>query len=261
MAYYRKKRMTRKPTTYKKKRTFRKKVKKTATVDRVVTKNFRFIGATALTTNQSCLIGNSKNLTATNSIAFRPSMIPGTKNFENVYTHYRFDSIKVRFIPQTVTMQVDDMDNGTSASGIAKATPRFYLTRIYGNEIVSDFTYENENSALIDGAKSVQMTKGIGHKWVPNSLSLSQTQRSVGQGIPNTVGYQVQKKTWHSTADMNTLFYGLKYFISSTTADDGEYLYKCIVDAKISWKGTNDANYTSDFGNSATLITPITNTT
>ena len=64
----------------------------------------------------------------------------------------------MRFIPVTVTQQVDDKDQGTSASAIAKSTPRFYLSRIYGNEILSDLTYENENSALIDGAKSVQMT-------------------------------------------------------------------------------------------------------
>jgi len=230
-------------------------------VDIVVTKNFKFIGYTSLTTNQDCLLGNSKNQVATNSIAFRPSMIPGTKNFQDIYTHFRFDSISVRFIPMTVTQQVEDSDTGTSASAIAKCTPRFYLARIYGNELLSDFTYENENSALIDGAKSCQMTKNMSFKWCPNSLTPSQVARASGQSVPTTTGWDVKKKTWHSCNDMNTLFYGLKYLISSTTSDDGEFLYKMLVSAKLSFKGSNDANYTSDYGLTATLISPITSST
>lgn len=229
-------------------------------IDRVVTKNFKFIGYTQFTSNQDCLIGNTKSLGISNNICFRPSLIPGTLNYEKVYTFFRFDSITVRFIPMTVTEQVEDSDVGTSASTISKTTPRFYLTRVYGNEIASDLLYDNENSALIDGAKSCQMTKNMSIKFVPNSLTPSQIQRATGSNMPTITGWDVRKKNWHSTNDMQTIFYGLKYYVSNTLSDNGEFLYKCLVTAKISWKGSNDANYTSEFGTTATLVSPIPST-
>ena len=237
------------------------KKKRVPRVDLVVTKNFKFIGYTAQTTNQDCILGNSKNQIASNNIAFRPNMIPGTKNYSDIYTHFRFDSITVRFLPMTATMQVDDTDVGTSASTLSKATPRFYLTRSYGNEVPADFTYENENSALVDGARSCSMTKPMTFKWCPNSLTPSQTLRGVYSGMPTQTGWDVKKKTWHSCNDMNTLFYGLKYLISSTNSDDSEFLYKMLVNAKISFKGNNDANYGSEFGSTATVVTPFTQAT
>jgi len=255
-----------KRANFRKKRTARRMYRPTGRrvtkpkVDRVVTKNFKFIGYTQFTANQDCLIGNTKSLGISNNICFRPSLIPGTLNYSKVYSFFRFDSITVRFIPMCATLQVDDTDSGTSASTISKTTPRFYLTRVYGNEPVTDLTYETENSALIDGAKSCQMTKNMSIKFVPNSLRPSQIQRATGNNQPATTGWDVTKKGWHSCNDMETIFYGLKYYVSNTLSDNGEFLYKCLITAKLSWKGSNDANYTSEFGTTATVVSPIPST-
>jgi len=146
----------------------------------------------------------------------------------------------------TVDILVDDQDEGTSASNISKAVPRFYFARLYGNELQSEFTWVNEDSAILTARKQCKMTRPCSLGWVPNTLTPSQTTRAsaaASQTQPSTTGWVVKKKQWHSLADTNTLFYGAKYAISNTFQDDGEFLYKCIVHAKISFKGQNDANY------------------
>lgn len=234
---------------------------RTVKVDNVITRNFKFVVATNLTTNQDAVIGNAKATFVTSSMGFRLSLIPGIPNYKACWTHFRFDRLKIRFIPITITAQVEDSNAGTSASGISKATPMFYISRIYGNEVPSDLSYENENSCLMDGARGYKMTRGFTIKWVPNTLTPVQTSRSTSAATlaPNT-GWQVLKKHWHSLNDWGTCFYGLKYAITATNLDDYACLYKCIATATISFKGPNDANYTQG-GGVSTVVIPCTDMT
>jgi hypothetical protein len=239
--------------------------KRTPAVDRVVTRNFKFIARTDQTpTNaQDCLLANAKDVFISDSIAFRLSNIPGITNHKAIYSHFRFDKITVRFMPMTVTMVVDDTDTGTSASGISKSVPRFYIGRVWGNEQVSDVAgWENENSALIDCSKHCKMTRGLTIKWVPNTLTPVQTTRASQstQVFPATTGWKTERKKWYSLKDDNILFYGLKWAISSTSSDQNEFLYKVLVTAKISFKGLVDSNYTQSAGGGTVLI-PITGQT
>jgi hypothetical protein len=238
---------------------------RTPAIDRVITRNFRFVARTDQTpTNaQDCLLANAKDQWVSDSICLRLSNIPGVTNFKSIYTHFRFDKCTFRFIPLTVTAQVDDTDTGTSASSISKCTPKFYVgTRVWGNEVPSDFTWELENSALIDSAKTCKMTRGTSITWVPNTLTPVQTSRATSgtQVFPATTGWMPLRKKWHSLRDDNILWYGLKYGISSTSSDQNEYLYKVIVSAKISFKGKADSNYTQSAGGGTVLI-PITQQT
>jgi hypothetical protein len=58
------------------------------------------------------------------------------------------------------------------ACNISKAAPVFYVSRVWGNDIASDFSWENEGSGLTDSAKSCKMTRAtkIAMTWVPNTL-------------------------------------------------------------------------------------------
>jgi len=194
-------------------------------------------------------------------MGFRVNLIPGVANYKDIYTHYRFDSIHLKFYPLGTEVLVDDADNGTSASGIQKATPIFYYRRLYGDEVPSQFVYSGETSCLVDGARAIKMNRGFSMKWVPNSLGVVQTSRPVNSAsLPPNQGAQIQKKKWHSLNDWGIPFYGFKYGISSTYSDDAEFLYRVIATAKISFKGKNDSNTTSG-GGVGTVVIPFTDMT
>ena len=220
---------------------------------------FKYVATTPLTptSSQGCLLANAKNTFISDSMCWRVSNIPGVTDFRPVYTHFRFDKITVRFLPMSVDMMVEDNDTGTSASNISKAIPRFYFARLTGAEVQSEFTWVNEDSAILTARKQCKMTKPCSLSWVPNNLTPSQTSRSPSgssQTQPPTTGWIAKKKQWCSMADTNMLFYGAKYAISSTFQDDGEFLYKCIVSCKISFKGRNDSNYGVQSSGGSVLI-------
>jgi hypothetical protein len=247
------------------KRRYKRKAKakaksRTPKVDRVVTKIFKYVATTpnTPTASQDCLLANAKNTFVSDSMCWRVSNIPGVTDFRGVYTMFRFDKITVRFLPMTVDYLVDDQDQGTSSSNISKAIPRFYFSRVYGSETASEFSWVNENSAILTARKQCRMTKPCSLSWVPNTLTPSQISRAPNsaQTWPSGTAWVIKKKQWHSLADTNTLFYGAKYAISSTFQDDGEFLYKCIVTCKISFKGRNDSNYGVQTGG-GTILIPI----
>lgn len=226
-----------------------KKVKsRTPKVDRVFTKVFKYVATTPATSAQAqgCLLGNANGISTSDNIGWRLSNIPGVTDYRPLYTHYRFDRLTVKFVPMTVDMLVDDQDEGTSASNISKAVPRFYLSRLWGNEVNSEMVWQNEDSAILTARKHTRMTKPLSFSWVPNTLIPTQTVRASANSstlTPSNVGWMPVRKRWHSLQDTANIWYGLKYFISSTFQDNNEFMYKCLVYAKISFKGQNDANY------------------
>lgn len=233
--------------------------KRTPTVDRVLTKVFKYVATTPSTPTsaQGCIIGNSNGVSQSDSMCWRVSNIPGVTDYRPLYTHFRFDKITVKFLPMTVDVLVDDQDEGTSASNISKAIPRFYFARLWGNELQSEFTWATEDSAILTARKQCRMTKPLSMSWVPNSLMPSQTTRAPSAASttqPATTGWIPKRKQWISLNDTQTLFYGAKYFVSSTFQDNNEFLYKMIVHAKISFRGQNDANYGVQSSGGSVLI-------
>ncbi len=78
----------------------------------------------------------TKNFATEGNFMFRVNLIPGLAPYPEIFTHYRINHIKLRFIPTTVDMQVEDNDVGASTN-IAKQTPLIYVKRLYGNENAS----------------------------------------------------------------------------------------------------------------------------
>ena len=238
---------------------------RTPSIDRVVTRNFKFFAVTdsTPTSAQGCLIGNVKDTFASNNIALRLTNIPGITRMKDIFTFYRFERVTFRFIASTVTQITEDADTGTSASSISKVTPRFYCTRVWGNEPGSQFTWAGEDSCMIDGNRGVKMTRGTKISWVPNTLQPVQTSRAPlasSSTQPPTTGWLPKRKIWCSLQDDEIIWYGLKWATSSTSHDTNEFLYKVLITAKISFKGLEDSNYTQSAGGGTVLI-PFTSLT
>jgi hypothetical protein len=229
--------------------------KKKLVVDYVVDRTIKHLAYSSTTTIGGPFIGNDKNALSTSNFAFRLSLIPGLAPYVSTYTHYRVNHVKIQFIPTTVDMQVEDNDNGTSASGIYKQTPLFYCKRIWGNEDPADMAYTTEDQCLLDGARPVKMTKGFTISFVPSALAAIATTRSSSDlGGP---ALRAEQKKWYSLADTDILFYGIKYLISTTTSDVNEFCYRAILTWNLSFKGINDTFTGNIAGSGVTVVLPI----
>jgi hypothetical protein len=257
MAYYRKR--------YKSKLGKRKSVKtgmvktmkksKAPPADKVFDKNLSFLLYAPTTPSGAGLIGNGKNTIAAGNFGFKIDLFPGLSPYPNIFTYYRINYIKLRWIPVCVDMQVEDNDVGTSASNISKLTPLIYVKRIYGNETTGDLSFSNEDQCLLDGTRPYKMTKNFSIKFVPNSLTVSQTNRNQLSVV--NPAYVVEKKQWYSFQNSDVYFYGIKWLISNTNSDVNEFQYRVVATASLSFKGQNDTLVSSISGNSFTIETPI----
>jgi len=229
--------------------------KKKLAVDYVVDRTIKHLAYSSTTDIGGPFIGNVKNAFSSSNFCFRASLIPGLAPYGSLYTHYRFNHVKIQFIPTTVDMQVEDADVGTSASNIYKQTPLFYCKRLFGNEDSGDLTYGTEDQCLLDGARPVKMTKGFTIKFVPSATAIIATQRSA-TAVTNPA-YRYEQKKWYSFGDDDILFYGIKYAISSTTSDNNEYCYRAVITWNMSFKGINDTFTGNIAGSGITVVLPI----
>lgn len=223
--------------------------------DKIFDKTLSFLLYNNFTTQGGAYMSNTKNNATQGNFLFRVNLIPGLSPYPNVFTHYRFNWIKLRFIPTTIDMQVEDNDVGTSASAIAKQTPLIYVTRVYGNEKPSDLEYNNEDQCLLENTRAHKMTQGFSMKFTPNSLDASQTNRSVTSLV--NPAFSVVKNRWYSFASPDVNFYGVKWLISNTTSDSQEFQYRIVATASLSFKGQDDGTTSSIEGSSITVIAPI----
>jgi len=223
--------------------------------DKVFDKTISFLLYNNFTTQGGAYMSNTKNNATQGNFLFRINQIPGLSPYPSIFTHYRFNWVKLRFIPTTIDFQVEDNDVGTSASAIAKQTPLFYVKRVYGNEVSSDLEFNNEDQCLLDGSRAHKMTKEVRMKFVPNSLEASQTNRSVLSLV--NPAFSVVRNKWYSFASPEVNYYGVKWLISNTTSDSQEFQYRIVATASISFKGQNDGITSSIQGDSITVISPI----
>lgn len=227
--------------------------------DKVFDKTISFLLYNSFTGSGGSYMSNTKNFATEGNFMFRLNLIPGLAPYPEIFTHYRINHIKLRFIPTTVDMQVEDNDVGTSASNISKQTPLMYVKRLYGNENASgalnDLTFSNENECLLDGCRAYKMTKEFTMKFTPNSLDVSQTNRTVTSVV--NPAFSVVKHKWYSFASPDVNHYGVKWLISNTNSDSAEFQYRIIATASLSFKGQMDASTSSIQGDSITVIAPI----
>lgn len=223
--------------------------------DKVFDKNVSFLLYTPQTTQGGAFMFNAKNTATYGNFLFRINLIPGLSPYPNIFNYYRINYIKLRFIPVTVDMQVEDNDVGTSASNIAKVTPLIYVKRIYGNEQTADIDFTNEDQCLLDGSRPYKMTRSFSVKFVPNALTVSQTNRNQLSVV--NPAYVVEKKQWYSFQNSDVNFYGIKWLISNTNSDVAEFQYRIVATASVSFKGQNDTSVSNISGVSYTVETPI----
>jgi len=223
--------------------------------DKVFDKTVSFLLYAPTTPVGAGFIGNGKNSIAAGNFCFKVNLIPGLNPYPSIFNYYRINYIKLRWIPVCVDMQVEDNDQGTSASNISKLTPLIYVKRIYGNEQTEDITFANEDQCLLDGTRPYKMTKNFNIKFVPNALTVSQTNRNILSVV--NPAYVVEKKQWYSFQNADVNFYGIKWLISNTNSDVNEFQYRVVATASISFKGQNDQYVSSISGVSYTIETPL----
>jgi len=233
----------------------RKSKKPKIIADKVFDKTLSFLLYNNFTSQGAAYLSNTKSNATEGNFLFKIGLIPGLSPYPSIFTHYRFNWIKLRFIPTTVDFQVEDADQGTSASGIAKQTPLIYVKRLYGNEQAGDINFSNEDQCLLDGCRPYKMTKPFSIKFVPNSLDVSQTNRSVLSVV--NPAYKVVKKQWYGFSAPDVNFYGVKWLCSNTNSDSGEFAYRIVATASMSFKGQNDTTTSSIDGVGITVISPI----
>lgn len=223
--------------------------------DKVFDKTVSFLLYAPTTPVGAGFIGNGKNAIAAGNFGFKVNLIPGLNPYPSIFNYYRINYIKLRWIPVCVDLQVEDNDQGTSASNISKLTPLIYVKRIYGNEQTEDQSFSNEDQCLLDGTRPYKMTKNFSIKFVPNSLSVAQTNRNQLSVV--NPAYVVEKKQWYSFQNSDVFFYGIKWLISNTNSDVNEFQYRVVATASISFKGQNDNYVSSISGVSYTIETPL----
>lgn len=257
MAYYRKRYKSKLGKRKSGKTRMVKTVKKSKAppADKVFDKTVSFLLYAPTTPVGAGFIGNGKNSIAAGNFGFKVNLIPGLNPYPSIFNYYRINYIKLRWIPVCVDMQVEDNDQGTSASNISKLTPLIYVKRIYGNEQTEDQSFANEDQCLLDGTRPYKMTKNFSIKFVPNSLSVAQTNRNQLSVV--NPAFVVEKKQWYSFQNSDVFFYGIKWLISSTNSDVNEFQYRVVATASISFKGQNDNYVSSISGVSYTIETPL----
>jgi len=239
---------------YKRKRT------RGPSVDRVVTRNFScFAGNESTVSDGLGLCRSVKNVFNVSNIVFNIALIPGVAAFESVFQFYRIDWVKVTFIPTAVNYQVDDMDQGTSASSISKSTPSIFVSRYYGTEDANNTLYVDENAALLAGAKPRSMGKQFSYSFKPNTITVGaqSTRQNMDAAVQNPV-YEVNYgkwlqfgENWSPTGNRQYAnYYGLQWGITSNTSDTAEWCMKVMLKFKISFK-----NYVSNASNNIANVT------
>jgi len=234
--------------TYKPKRlVMRRKMapRKGPKIDKVVTKNFKFIAKTSSTSVvHDCLLSNAKNLFVSNRILIDVQLIPGLATWSMVYQEYRIDNVSFTFLPVATTAFNDDQ--GGDVSSTAKSIPRFYIKVIKGNERYVDRHWTSESAALLDGACSCGMNKPLRMSWCPTQTLVGARDSQITSGT-TLIGPNVPipvRRCWNgfqSIASHPALyFYGLQYGIGSTNADNGEFQYKVVVNVKVSMRNPTD---------------------
>lgn len=222
------------------------------TADKVFDKTISFMLYNSQTSQGAGYLFNTKLAATQGNMSFKLSLIPGLSPYPSIFSHYRFNWIKLRFIPITVDFQVEDSDTGTSASNISKLTPLIYVKRLYGNEAVTDLEFGNEDQCLLDGCRPYKMTKPFSIKFVPSSLAVHQTTRN-STSVVNPA-YKVEKKQWYGFDSPDVNYYGLKWLCSNTNSDTGEFQYRIVATASVSFKGQNDSTTSSISGLAYTVI-------
>lgn len=239
-SYTKKSRKTYKKTGGKSIRTYKRKSSiKAPPVDNVITRDFKFIAKTSLTsTVHDCLLGNISANFICQRMIFDIQLIPGLLNWASVYQEFRFDKVSVSFLPVATSGYV--IDQGGSTSNTAKSIPRFYVKMIKGNEKNSDLYWLNESQALMDGARSVLMSKGVKMSFVPNQLMGTTDQRTT------LLNYVPIKRQWNAfsltSVNASFPFYGLEYAMGATNSDSGEFLYKVVVKCRFSFRNPQDSD-------------------
>lgn len=236
---------------YRKKRTV-----KGPKIDSVVTRNFKFVGKTTMTSSlHDCIAGNFKNTFQSIRIIFDAQLIPGLLLWSKVYQEFRIDKITAEWHP-CATMGYFD-DQGGDVANTAKTVPRFFMKVIKGTEKIADRYWTTESAALMDGCKSYLMTKPMKVSWIPTQIQLGSAQGGLVSGgtLASNVQFAV-KQQWNSfqtiAVNPNIFFYGLQIGVGATTADTNEFLSKLIVKIKCSFR-----NPTDDLDNIAASVATV----
>lgn len=237
----------------------RKRSRKTGpSTDRVVTRTFACFANTDTTVQDGLgLCRSVKNVFVVSNLSFNIALIPGVSVFENMFEMYRIDWVKMTFIPTAVNFQVDDTDQGTSASSISKSTPSIYVSRFYGCEDANSTLFLDEESALLSGAKPRSMGKQFSFSFKPNTIhaGAQSTRTNMDANLINPV-YEVGYGKWLQFGEnfnpngnrQYANYYGVRWGISTNTSDTAEWCMKIMLKFKISFKNFN-SNATNNIAN------------
>lgn len=191
------------------------------------------------------IIRSGKNVFTVSNMVWNVGFLKGLAAFKDCYEEYRIDKVSLQFIPTATQLQVDDTDQGTSASQISKSTAMLYVSRFYGTEDDPDCFYADEQSAVMSGAKPRPMTRGFKMSFVPNTVNIgAQSTRTGMDGSLTNPVYTAQYRRWLQFGkDMNPLgnkafanVYGIKWGIGTNTNDNSEFCMKIYAKFKISFR-------------------------
>jgi hypothetical protein len=246
---------TRKVKRYPKKLTYGKTKKFGPRNDQVVTRTFNFIvksDKADIFGQDNVFIGNYKNLNQSTTMLFNIADIPGVASYIGPlapFTQYRVDYIEYHFVSCATSVLVDDTDQGTSASNIAKTQPMIYYSIVTGAERSGELTFATEDQCLMDNCKKIKCGTDFKVRFCPTSLTYSQSTREAGTGTAITQPVlRAERRKWfgdrfdYGSASIarGTNYYGLKVLVGKSSSDQGEWLYRVYAKLKVSFKGNSD---------------------